>query len=229
MAWYVFALVDGTPSGGRVKGLSGPLGLRNIPGGFAVVERRADIPPAEFGSLKRHHDVVAELASRVDAILPVRFGTLLDADAIDEALDERDQEIADAFDVVRGCVQFTWRRAGSRKPEAGSRKPEAGSRKAEAGSRKLAGSGTDYLRRAARAARPAPPAAWRALRVKLAPLVAAERYQPASPPLPETLYHLVPRDKSARYSTMGAGLRNAKPKLSLTGPWPPFAFAPELL
>jgi hypothetical protein len=222
MPWYVFALVDGTPSGAKGRGLSGPLGLRKIPGGFAVVERRADIPPAEFGSLKLHHDVVAKLASRVDAILPVRFGTLLDADAIDEALDERDEEIADAFAVVRGRVQFTWRRAGSGKREAGSRKREAGSRK-------LVGSGTEYLLRAARAARPAPPAAWRGLRAKLAPLVAAERYQPASSALPESLYHLVARDKSARYSTMGAALRHAKPNLSLTGPWPPFAFAPELL
>jgi hypothetical protein len=222
MPWYLFALVDRTPSGGKLKGLSGPLGLRKIPGGFAVVERRADVPPAEFGSLKRHHDVLAQLAPRVDAILPVRFGTLLDADAIEEALDERDEEIADAFDVVRGRVQFTWRKAGSGKRDAGSRKPEAGIRKPEA-------SGTEYLRRAAKAAKPAPPAAWRALRVKLAPLVAAERFQPAGPALPETLYHLVARDKSARYSTMGAGVRQANPKLSLTGPWPPFAFAPELL
>lgn len=218
MPWYVFALVDGTPSGGKGKGLSGPLGLRKIPGGFAVVERRADIPPAEFGSLKRHHDVVAELASRVDAILPVRFGTLLDADAIEEALDERAEEIADAFDVVRGRVQFTWRRG---RPTPDARRPKSDARRPT--------SGTDYLRRAAKGAKPAPPAAWRALRVKLAPLVAAERYQPAGPALPETLYHLVARDKSARYATIGAGLRHAKPTLSLTGPWPPFAFAPELL
>ena len=218
MPWYVFALVDGTPSGGKGKGLSGPLGLRKIPGGFAVVERRGDIPPAEFGSLKRHHDVVAELASRVDAILPVRFGTLLDADAIEEALDERAEEIADAFDVVRGRVQFTWRRG---RPTPDARRPKSDARRPT--------SGTDYLRRAAKGAKPAPPAAWRALRVKLAPLVAAERYQPAGPALPETLYHLVARDKSARYATIGAGLRHAKPTLSLTGPWPPFAFAPELL
>jgi hypothetical protein len=218
MPWYVFALVDGTPSGGKGKGLSGPLGLRKIPGGFAVVERRADVPPAEFGSLKRHHDVVAELASRVDAILPVRFGTLLDADAIEEALDERAEEIADAFDVVRGRVQFTWRRG---RPTPDARRPKSDARRPT--------SGTDYLRRAAKGAKPAPPAAWRALRVKLAPLVAAERYQPAGPALPETLYHLVARDKSARYATIGAGLRHAKPTLSLTGPWPPFAFAPELL
>jgi hypothetical protein len=154
MPWYVFALVDRTPLGGKGKGLSGPLGLRRIPGGFAVVERRADVPPAEFGSLKRHHDVVADLAPRVDAILPVRFGTLLDADAIEEALADRDEEIADAFDVVRGRVQFTWRKAGTlepgrqktedrrrktedgrRKTEEGRRKPEAGRGKPEAGRR----------------------------------------------------------------------------------------------
>lgn len=125
MPWYVFALVDRTPSGGKLKGLSGPLGVRKIPGGFAVVERRADVPPAEFGSLKRHHDVLAQLAPRVDAILPVRFGTLLDADAIEEALDERDEEIADAFDVVRGRVQFTWRRG---RPASDARRPTSDAR-----------------------------------------------------------------------------------------------------
>lgn len=222
MPWYVFALVDATPSGAKLKGLSGPLGLRKIPGGFAVVERRADVPPAEFGSLKRHHDVVAQLASRVDAILPVRFGTLLDGDAIEEVLDERDEEIAEAFDAVRGRVQFTWRKAGSGKPGAGSRKQGAGSGK-------LGPSGTEFLKQAARAAKPVPPAAWRALRGKLAPLVASERYQPAGPALPETLYHLVARDKSIRYSTVGAALQHGNRALSMTGPWPPFAFVPDLL
>ena len=48
------------------------------------------------------------------AILPVRFGTLLEADHLDEATRERDDEIAEAFDVVRDRVQFTWRIKGDR-------------------------------------------------------------------------------------------------------------------
>lgn len=222
MPWYVFALVDAAPSGAKGRGLSGPLAVRAVPGGFVVVERRADVPPAEFGSLKRHHDVVAQLATRVPAIVPVRFGTLMDEDAIEEALGERDEEIAEAFAAVRDRVQFTWRRGG----------PEVPRRTAGPGNGAKAGgpnSGRDYLQRAARAAKPAPPAAWRALRAKLKPLIAEERYQAATGSVPEALYHLVARDRVARYSTMAAALRHADAALAFTGPWPPFAFAPEML
>ena len=219
MPWYVFALVDRPPRGAKGRGLSGPLGLRAVPGGFAVVERRADVPPAEFGSLKRHHDVVARVAARVPAIIPVRFGTLLDDEAIGEALGEREDDVAAAFDEVRHRVQFTWRRGGRRTGPV----PRTADRDTGAIS------GAEYLRRAARASRPTPPAAWRAVRSRLKPLTVGERYQPATPSLPETLYHLVARDSVARYSTMATALAHADTALTMTGPWPPFAFAPEML
>ena len=227
MPWYVFGLVDAAPSGAKGRGLSGPLGLRAIPGGFAVVERRADVPPAEFGSLKRHHDVVVDIARRVRAILPVRFGTLLDDDAIDEVLDEREHEIREAFDIVRDRVQYTWRR---RKTADAAQKGDAGVAKTGRKASELrALTGAEYLKRAAKVARPVPPAAWRSVRAKLAPLVTAERYQAAGPVVPETLYHLVARDASARYATIGSAIVHADPRLTMTGPVPPFAFAPEML
>ena len=257
MSWYVFALVDAAPSGAKGKGLSGPLALRPVPGGFAVVERRADVPPAEFGSLKRHHDVIDQLAGRVPAIIPVRFGTLLGDDTLEEVLDERMDEIAAAFAVVRDRVQFTWRREargagregrgaggeargeprGARREDRGPRREDRGAG-GEARARREGrearmelrpSSGSEYLRRAAKAATPAPPAAWRALRTKLEPLVAAERYQAATAARPEALYHLVARDRTVRYSTMAAALCHADAALKMTGPWPPFAFAPEML
>jgi hypothetical protein len=219
MAWYVFALVDAPPRGAKGKGLAGPLGLRRVPGGYAVVERRADVPPAEFGSLQRHQDVVAKLAARVPAILPVRFGTLLDDAAIDEALAERLPEIAEALDAVRDRVQFTWRRALPSRSAL---------RRAPPTLNEGALSGAEYLRRAARAANPPPPAAWRPLRRKLAAFVAAERYQPATGTAPESLYHLVGRDAVARYTTIGNALAHANAALTMTGPWAPFAFAAQV-
>jgi hypothetical protein len=220
MPWYVFALVDAAPSGARGRGLSGPLALRVVPGGFAVVERRADVPPVELGSLTRHQAVLTRIAPRVPAMIPVRFGTLLDDEAIDEALGERGSEIAEAFEGVRERVQFTWRRQAPRVPRDGG----------------LAGSavggplsGSEYLRRAAKAAHPKPPAAWRAVRVQVGPLIVAERYQPASGTAPESLYHLVARSAARRYGTIAAALRHADPRLTVTGPWPPFAFVPEML
>jgi hypothetical protein len=221
MPWYVFALVDRAPAGPKGTGLSAALGLRRVPGGYAVVERRADVPPAEFGSLQRHQDVVARLATRVPAILPVRFGTLLDDAAIEEALADRGDEVSEALEAVRDRVQFTWRRHPRR---AASRRA---SRRAGAPGA-IETSGTEYLRRAARSAKPAPPAAWRALRRRLAPLVVAERYQPATATTPESLYHLVARDAVTRYSTLGAAFTQADEKLTLTGPWAPFAFAEAL-
>ena len=223
MAWYVFALVDRAPAGPKGKGLSGALGLRRVPGGYAVVERRADVPPAEFGSLQRHQDVVARLATRVPAILPVRFGTLLDEAAIDEALSDRGDELSQALEAVRDRVQFTWRRH-TRRTASRRTLPRQGGAPGTAGT-----SGAEYLRRAARAAKPVPPAAWRPLRRRLAPLVVDERYQPATAAAPESLYHLVGRDAVMRYRTLGAAFTRADEKLTLTGPWAPFAFAPEMI
>jgi hypothetical protein len=231
MAWYVFALVDAIPSRRAGKGLTGPLSIRKVAGAFAVVERRADVPPVEFGSLKQHQDVVARLAAQVPAILPVRFGTLLESEHLEEATNERDGEIAEAFDVVRDRVQFTWR---SRRDRGSGIGLSAGAL-AKAEDRKTARatgsakSGTAYLRQAARAANPSPPAAFRALRSKLAPLFTKQRYQPGTPAIPEAVYHLVDRANLERYAAAAAALRKTSPLLTVTGPFPPFAFAPEIL
>src|SRR5262245_53719204 len=173
MAWYVFALVDRPPAERQGRGLAGALAARAVPGGFAMVERRADVPPVELGALKQHDVVIARLAGAVPSILPVRFGTLLEMEEIEEALQDREDEIAEAFAAVRGRVQFTWRRRGSE-----LRSPRAAARPS---------SGKAYLQHAARAAKSALPA-FRAVREKLRPLIAAERYQTATSSLPESLY-----------------------------------------
>ena len=226
MAWYVFALVDEMPTGKAGTGLTGPLGIRHVGPILAVVERRADVPPAEFGTLQRHQEVVSRLAERVPAILPVRFGTLLDTDSLEEVLAEREGDIADAFDLVRGRVQFTWRRTQVRstKTEVRSTKTEVRSTKRTTATEL---SGGEYLRQAARAAKPAPPAAWRPIRSELAPLVVSERYQPASAATPESLYHLVARTDTERYRLLATKLALASRTLRISGPFPPFAFVPE--
>ena len=109
MPWYVFALVDRPPARRQGRGLASALAVREVPGGYAVVERRADVPPAELGSLAKHAAVVTRIGAAVPAILPVRFGTLLELDEMNEALEDREEELADAFETVRGRVQFTWR------------------------------------------------------------------------------------------------------------------------
>jgi Gas vesicle synthesis protein GvpL/GvpF len=215
MAWYVFAVVDAPPpKPGR--GLSGPLAVRRIDGGFAVVERRADVPPFDFGTLQAHERIVERLAALVPAILPVRFGTLLSSSDLETSFVERREELREAFDRVRGRVQFTWRSAGA-EPVTRARAQAARTR-----------SGTDYLRRAARAAHPPAPSSFRRVR-RLANLAAEERFAEATTIVPAALYHLVDRVRAGAYASAAADVRTHAPGLTWSGPFAPYAFAPELL
>lgn len=218
MAWYVFALLDAPPSRRAGKGLAGPIALRELGACFVAAERRADVPPIEMGALKQHHVVVARLWKHVPAILPVRFGTLLGATEIADALDGKEEELVEAFDLVRGRAQFSWRA------------PRAGRRAASRGIIQPPGtmSGTEYLRRAARVS--VPPPRFASIRGGLAPFIAAERYEPSRPAVPETLYHLVDRKSIQAYRAAASRLPASSAFVpTLSGPFPPYAFVPELL
>jgi hypothetical protein len=215
MPLYVFALADAAPRTRAGRGFTAPLALHRRGGVVAIVERRADAPPLEFGALRVHERVVERLSRLVPALLPVRFGTLLDAEELDEILAARGEDLVEALAVVRGRVQFTWRttaRPGRRAPS----RPRATAR-----------SGADYLRRAARSTRQSPPSFRRA--VALRRLAIRERYAPATPLVPDALYHLVDRDRADAYADAAAAVHAVSPGLHCTGPFPPYAFAPELL
>jgi hypothetical protein len=218
MPFYVFALTDTAPVGPAGRGLGASLAFRPVAGAFAAVERRADVPPVELGSLRSHQRVVEQLAARVPAILPVRFGTLLTSDEIGEALDERDDELAEAFELVRGRQQLTWRTRGGTRQSAGV---------APSGGREGL-SGADYLRRAHRASTPALPKTFRRVRDAAGRLAAAERYQPRTLTLPESLYHLVDRTRLEAYERATQALRSRPATLIVSGPWAPYAFVPDL-
>jgi hypothetical protein len=215
MSLYVFALMD-APIARAGRGLRGPVVVRPVAGAFAAVERRADVPPIEFGTLQSHETIVDRLATRVPAILPVRFGTLLSAEELDEAMGERMEEVQDAFGVVRGCVQFTWR-SSSAAAITPARTKTVNAR-----------SGTDYLRRLVRAAHPEPPPSFKRARM-LGTLAAAQRFMPASGVSPAALYHLVDRRRVGAYSAAASRVHAEAPGLSWSGPFAPYAFAPELL
>jgi hypothetical protein len=70
---------------------------------------------------------------------------------------------------------------------------------------------------------------FRPLRTALAPLIAGQRYQPGTAALPEALYHLVEKRRADRYLTVAAAVTKARAALIVTGPFPPFAFVPEIL
>jgi hypothetical protein len=236
---YVYAILGDAPRGALGAGLAGePLRLVPIAGGGAGAAGAAaaageidDLPPLDADALRAHDAAVRRLAAQVDAILPARFGSAArDAGALARALEPTAEALAAALARVRGCEQMTLRLYADA-PAAGGAAPPF-----PAAPRDVAGtvtSGTQYLevRRRARAA-VAALAGLDALRAALAPLVTGERAEPHdTPPLRLTLYHLVRRGNAQAYAE---AVRAAAPERSdlrytLSGPWPPYAFAPEAL
>jgi hypothetical protein len=217
MAWYVFALLDRPPSRRAGKGLAAPITVREFAGCLVAAERRADVPPVELGALNRHHAVVARLWNDTPAVLPVRFGTLLAGAEIAEALEDKDEELAEAFDLVRGRAQFSWRATRRHRAPAAAtiQRPEPMS-------------GAEYLRRAARAS--TPPPRFAPIRRRLKPFITTDRYQPSGSALPETLYHLVDRESIDAYLAAASRIpSSASSAPALSGPFPPYAFVPEIL
>jgi hypothetical protein len=47
--------------------------------------------------------------------------------------------------------------------------------------------------------------------------------------MPDTLYQLIEKTAIDRYRAMADALTLTTPGVTVSGPWPPFAFAPELL
>jgi hypothetical protein len=219
MAWYVFALVEEVPSRSPGKGLAAAITFRPAAGFFAAVERRADVPPVELGALQAHQRIVERMASHAPSILPVRFGTLLTAEEIDESLDERESELEEAFALVRRRSQMTWRARTTRSAE----RPTPPTRPT---ARPI--TGAEYLERAARATKPPATGMFRRIDNGPGSLAAAKRYQPRSASLPEALYHLVDRSRLDAYVDAARPLQAPAARVTLSGPWAPYAFVPEL-
>lgn len=226
--FYVFALID-TRLASRALGKGGmstsrgqPLALVPIPRthAYAVVEPLDPASPPIAPTPKRVvlHDRIVRRIARITsvAILPARFGTIATKDAIARSASEID--LATAFDRVRGCVQYTLRVHGPPRP---------------APKRRVEMTGTAWLRKR-RAELTAP---------ELMPVVAATRpfvrevrsesrgadaKKGASFVVLAVAYHLVPRDRMRAWRRAVAECERALTpgvRLTVTGPWPPYAFA----
>lgn len=218
MTVYVYALVDPPPARLRGKGVAGER-LRLLPasGWAAVVGDVASVPAPGEDALRAHDGVVGPLCARGTAVLPFRFGTVLaDDGAVARAIAERARDLAPALERVRGCQQMTVRVFADEVPAPASRAMTL-----PAGS----GPGTQYLarRRASRDPR------LDALRAAVAGLVRGEREQAHdTPPLRASLYHLVPFGKATAYRrALAASRRRHALRLRVSGPFAPYAFAPE--
>ena len=220
MSLYLYALVDEDLSSPLGEGIAGePLRLVRFGAVSAVAGDLTERPQTDRESLERQDAVVRRLAERFAAILPARFGEVFaDEAALATLLASREREMTEALAQVRGCVQMTLRVFGE--PEAA---PEPEVSEGGPGSRYLAA-----RRREVERSRSLPEI--EPIREALRPLLRAERIERAGAgPLLGTAYHLVLRGQDGAYreALESARERIGGRRVAATGPWPPYAFAPE--
>jgi len=180
---------------------------------FAAIDRRTEPPAVCETELRSQHEVVRAIFSRVDDLLPVRFGAWIERRELSDLVGRQKTAILDALGLVRGRVQMTIRFA-AHSPAARDDRPSGDSPE----------TGTAYLQRRRNAERLMPAAAT-ALKTAVRDLVVAERVNPGSARVPASLYHLIARESVAAY--IAAMLPFQSETVTVSGPWPPFAFAPD--
>ena len=182
-------------------------------GPIAVLAVRAGDTTYTEAALREQHAIVLGLAERIDPLLPARFGTRLTAADLDTTIRRSSSVLRQALQNVKGRQQMTIRLIGAPTIE---QPPVAGR------------SGAAYLqqRRAAQSI----PGELDPVRAAVAHFVAEERVAPGRAGVRATLFHLVERDAVTTYREAVLRATETMPSgsVTLTGPWPPFAFAPEL-
>jgi hypothetical protein len=203
---YVYALTDRrirswTNAGRRIQSVE-------VAPVFVVCERRRTSPPLTEAELRRQYAVVHRIAETAPALLPARFGSLVDEQELATIIGSRSGVLCKALDHVSGKVQMTVRLAVG--VGAVTRKPR---------------SGRAYLeeRRSGHIAN-LPPSA-RELVDRLRTLAVDEKVHAGRPGV-VAIYHLVDRSDVASYLNRLSSVNVES--LAVTGPAPPFAFTPEL-
>jgi hypothetical protein len=223
---YLYALVGEPPRRDAGRGLRRER-LQVLPArGFHLVVGRMDAPPEVPTTIfvRRHDAAIRRIAATVDAILPVRFGTVVaDEDTASRLLTPRSVELGTRLVHVRGREQMTLRLFSPR-----GAAPPVHPVSAPAGAR--LGPGARYLaaRKRLHDARDLPELA--PIRQALDDLIADERVQRhTTPPLLASVYHLVPRGQSARYRRrLARAAREIAPRrFTVSGPWAPYAFGAD--
>jgi hypothetical protein len=165
-------------------------------------------------ALREQHEIVLALARRIDPLLPARFGTRMTRDQLEAAIRGSLKVLTGGLEKVRGHRQMTLRLIGPPTVE-----PPATATL----------SGAAYLAER-RAAAHAVPSELEPLRAAVARFVADERVWPGRAGVRATLFHLVEREAIGKYKSAVSRASRSMPagSVMVTGPWPPFAFAPEL-
>jgi hypothetical protein len=219
---YVYALVDRKLPRLKLHGRT----IEAVPVGdlYAIARRTDQTPAISEEALREQYDVVLELTQRTPAILPARFGSLVDRGELARIVTLRHAQFMAALDLVRDRAQMTVRLVRT----ATAADLAAPGRDVPA---RALGPGARYLdgRRAA-AGYPLPDAVER-LTAAVRQLIVADKAEPGRGDVRAILYHLIERAASAPYRRVlaAAAADDGSYSVSVTGPWPPFAFVPELL
>jgi len=215
---YVFALVGqaATPfsaAGHRIEFIE-------VEGVYAAVERIRRAPAVSEGALRAQHQVVAQIAERQAAVLPVRFGALVDAGELGGVVSQRREAIRDALALVRGRRQMT---ARLRAMDMASPTPVGPASHA-------AVTGTGYLESRRAAAAPPMPAAMAGFATAVRTWVVAARTEGSRGRVLATIYHLVEGADVEAYMAAAVQVQREMNDgvVTVSGPWAPFAFAPDV-
>jgi hypothetical protein len=212
--FYVYALLDASVRATRpsIRGVE----ILEVGGIAAAVERRRRAPKTTETALRNQHRLVVELSDLADAILPVRFGTVVDLDELERVVGRRRGTLRKALRHVRGKRQMTVRVFGEASPSHERGTPATG---------------TEYLLARAGPRSEDLPAVAASIRSAVGSIVSDERIDALRGSIQVTMHHLVRRDRLERYRSIVtstiAGVE-APQHVTVSGPWPPFAFAPDL-
>ena len=186
-----------------------------VAGLHAAIERVAERPSVTEDELRAQHDIVMKIAGVVNAILPVRFGALVETGELETLVSMRRESIREALERVSDRVQMTVRVFGTGALTSPSIESAPTPR-----------SGAAYLEQRRLQAAGVPTGNAAAVSRAVRGLVAEERTERGQGRVRWTLYHLVDRSALPQYQrTIGALV---SPTVAVSGPWPPFAFVPDL-
>lgn len=217
---YAYAIAESLrePPGGT--GLDGtPLRVVAADGLAAVVSDRDDAQLTVSEDSLWAHERIVERLMEEQAVLPMRFGSVLAGDdAVEAMLSERQAELSEGLRRVRGAVELgvriAWEEDAVQRPD-----PDG-----------AAGPGTAYLMALSRGRRRAAELAERVDRSVAGLARARVQRRLASPSLPVSAAYLVDRANvegfRARIAELGSELSGVD--LVCTGPWPPYSFAEGL-
>jgi hypothetical protein len=223
----VYALASPFDRKLRATGIAGErLSAVTIGQVAAIAGELARSPRPTESALRKYDRVLGSLFKRLPAIIPVRFGTCFDdVGELTMILRAREHSFRRSLRAVRGRAQMTLRVV----PGSGVRGP--GSEASSAGTSVRSpipdprSPGVAYLRgRAAAVACEHEIPGFAPLRAAVRRWVRDERVEKRGGFV--SVYHLVPRASAQAYRrALERSARDARIRLVVSGPWPPYAFS----